>query len=66
MYINDEENMGVVNNFLSNNKNFILSDITPYLPQSLIKETCKNGYIQTYPNVDGIDGFFVAKLVRIH
>lgn len=62
--IEEDENLGIVKDFLSNNKNFSLIDISNYIPKGLVKDTCKDGYIQTYPNVDGIDGFFVAKMMK--
>ena len=45
-------------------KNFEAVDITEYLPEELRHETAKNGYVTFYPNVDGIDGFFIAKMKR--
>ena len=39
-------------------------DIEGFLPQNLKKEEAKGGYITFYPNVDGIDGFFISKIKR--
>lgn len=63
--INDEENIDVVNHFLDDHNNFMLTDISDSVPDGLKKDSCKDGYIQVYPNIDGIDGFFVAKIIRM-
>lgn len=62
--INKRENLDVVNNFLNNNETFKLVDISNNLPDGLSIKTSREGYIQTYPNIDGIDGFFIAKMIR--
>lgn len=53
-----EENDGVVNKFLSANKNFSAEEI------DLPFEKTKEGYIQFLPYRDGTDGFFMAKIKR--
>jgi len=64
------ENIEVVNKFLGLDNNFTLEGFDYLLPDSLINETAKiketagKGYIQLYPNTDGLDGFFIAKLRR--
>lgn len=63
--INKEENIEVVNDFLGNHNNFMLTDISDSVPKRLQKESCKEGFIQIYQNVDHIDGFFVARMKRI-
>lgn len=60
--IQSEENIGVVNRFLKFNDNFELVDINEYLPDRI---TTDNKYIQLYPHISGIDGFFISKLRRI-
>ncbi len=62
--INDKENIEVAKDFLENNPDFELEDITGYFPDSLKKDTMKKGYVQFFPNVDGIDGFFICKMKR--
>lgn len=62
--IEEDENIDVVKDFLKNNSNFYLADISKHVPDKLQKDTCRQGYIQIYPNIDNIDGFFVAKMVR--
>ena len=51
--------------FLDNNRDFERVDITELLPESLRKDTAKKGYITLYPNADGTDGFFSAKVKRV-
>lgn len=58
-----EENEGVVNTFLEQNKDFEADDITPYLPLELAVHA-KGCMLQLYPNRDGIDGFFIARIKR--
>jgi 16S rRNA (cytosine967-C5)-methyltransferase len=59
-----QENEMVVRDFLDNNKDFIADDITPYLPPELAARA-SGCALQLYPNRDGIDGFFIARLKRI-
>ena len=59
--IEPEENIGIVNNFLSNNGNFELVNLANEFDSELIDE---NGCIQTLPHKHNIDGAFVAKLIR--
>ncbi len=48
-------------------ENFEVSteDITEYLPDSLKKDTAKDGYLQLLQGVDETDGFFICKLRKI-
>jgi len=57
-----EENEKAVERFIEENKDFYLEDITEFLPDALRKESAGKGYIQLYPNIDGIDGFFIARM----
>ncbi|MBP2646372.1 MAG: rsmB, partial [Firmicutes bacterium] len=54
-----EENQQVVEAFLQNNGNFTLQSIGELLPQ-------KKGDImlQLWPHLDGVDGFFIARMVK--
>lgn len=63
--IEKEENEEIVMKFLNQHKEFELIDISEMLPKALLKESAKKGYVQLYPNIDNIDGFFIAKMVRI-
>jgi len=62
--INKEENEERFKEFLNDNKNFEIVDITEYLPLELRHETTKDGYVTFYPNTDSVDGFFIAKMKR--
>lgn len=54
------ENEDVVMRFLEENDEFEFTRIN--LPGKLDREN--NGYITLYPNIDGTDGFFIAKIKR--
>lgn len=57
-----EENGGLVRLFLKENTEFSLDDITQYLPTELAEHVQDRGMLQLYPNRDGVDGFFIARL----
>jgi 16S rRNA (cytosine967-C5)-methyltransferase len=57
------ENEDVVNEFVNENHEFELDDIKTYLPDALAKHS-HNGMLQLYPDRDGIDGFFIARIRR--
>jgi 16S rRNA (cytosine967-C5)-methyltransferase len=59
--LEEDENHDVVSTFLQNNKNFTLTDCTPYLPETA-SSLSREGYFQPLPS-KGIDGFFAARLV---
>ncbi len=58
----DEENINVVQEFLKENDNFKLVPIDEI---SIDLDNEENGYLKIYPNIHGIDGFFIAKLTRV-
>jgi len=60
--IEPKENEEMVKSFLKDNREFELEDISSLIPEGLKKDTAKEGYIQLYTNVDGIDGFFISKM----
>lgn len=60
--VNDEENIDIVQKFLKNNKNFSLVDISSEV-ENLAKTSTK-GYINIYPHIHNMDGFFIAKLKK--
>lgn len=62
--IEPDENEGMVKRFLASNTDFIMEDIAPLLPGKLRKQEAKNGFVQLFPNTDGIDGFFIARMKR--
>lgn len=59
-----EENEEIVMGFLENNPEFRGDDIAPYLPPGIAVHA-KGFMLQIYPNQDGMDGFFIARLQRI-
>ena len=60
--IHDEENINVVEQFLKENKNF---ELVPIENINIDLDNQEKGYIKIYPNIHGMDGFFIAKLKRI-
>lgn len=58
-----EENEEIVRNFIDNNADFKGDDIAPFLPEALA-EHAKGCTLQLYPNRDGTDGFFIARMKR--
>lgn len=62
--VEPEENEETVERFIKNNGDFYLEDITPLVPKTLKKESLIKGYLQLYPNIDGVDGFFISRMVR--
>lgn len=58
--IEKEENETLVNNFLASHKEFALETAGAYLPL----RTSNKQMVQFYPQRDGIDGFFIARLRR--
>ncbi len=62
--INRSENIDVVSKFLDSNNDFYIEDLTEFLPENLETETKALGYVELFPNIHGIDGFFIARLRR--
>ena len=62
--VNRDENEDRLKEFLEENKGFEIVDFSCLLPDALKKDTAKDGYVTFYPNIDNIDGFFIAKLKR--
>jgi len=59
-----EENEDVVKGFLEKRDDFRAADISATVPAELQRPSLKDGYIRLFPNVEGVDGFFIAKLQR--
>ncbi len=59
-----KENEKNVEWFLNNHPDFIGEDISEFLPQELLQETAKKGYLTLLPHKSNTDGFFIAKLKR--
>jgi len=62
--ISDAENLAVCKAFLAQNTAFEPMDIKCNLPLFLQKDTAKEGFIQIYPQDNGMDGFFIFKMRR--
>lgn len=60
--IQDEENINVIEKFLKENDNF---ELVPIENINIDLDNQEKGYIKIYPNIHGMDGFFIAKLKRI-
>ena len=58
--IDREENSQVVDGFLKNNPDFALEATGQYLPIKKRDESM----VQLYPQRDGTDGFFIARMKR--
>lgn len=60
--IQDVENIDIINAFLKENDNFKL------VPIDVVNVDVDNqdkGYLKIYPHIHGMDGFFIAKLIRV-
>ncbi|MBQ4159701.1 MAG: 16S rRNA (cytosine(967)-C(5))-methyltransferase RsmB [Clostridia bacterium] len=62
--IGEKENLGVVRAFLKENPDFVLCDMADALPSGVTKDSAREGYAEFFPDTDGIDGFFVCKMMR--
>lgn len=60
---NKEENIDIVNRFLKENKDFVPVNITEETKNCF--STASQGYIEIYPHIHNMDGFFIAKLKKI-
>ncbi len=58
-----EENEDVVENFLKTHPEFHPDSVSSVLPEKC-HPFIKDGYLKTFPPKDGMDGFFVAKMIR--
>jgi 16S rRNA (cytosine967-C5)-methyltransferase len=62
--INKSENIKVVEAFLKSREDFYLEDLSKLLPENLASDTKTAGYVEIFPNIHGIDGFFISRLRR--
>ena len=61
--VSRRENREVAERFLSENENYVSGSIKEILPESMQKRA-ENGMIQLLPQLDGTEGFFIAKFIR--
>lgn len=59
-----EENEDVVRNFLDTHSEFRLDEMADALPKKC-HLFIKDGFFKTFPPQDGMDGFFVARMMKI-
>lgn len=62
--IEREENIDIINKFISENEDFKLVSVDNLLDSKENVSTAKDGYIELFPHIHGTDGFFVAKLLK--
>ena len=62
--VEPEEGEQVVQAFLKSHTQFRLSDPRPELPEACGEMISPEGFLRTSPLVDGLDGFFAARMVR--
>lgn len=63
--INPYENEKQIERFLKDNPNFILMGFEEFLPNKLRFVSKDEGMIQIIPDELGLDGFFIAKLMKV-
>lgn len=63
--INLDENINLVKEFLDKNPSFRLEPIKPISDKMQSHNEIKQGYLQVFPHIDEIDGFFISKMQRI-
>ena len=57
----EEENTEIIKDFLSRHHEFKVENASNYVTEKVVN---KNGFIETFPHIHGIDGSFGARLVR--
>ncbi len=64
--IEPEENVQIIDEFLAKHPEFSLAGARPYLPSEFSAAFPEQGlpYVETYPHIHGMDGFFIARLAR--
>ena len=62
--IDRAENEENIEWFLKEHPEFVMDESGKYLPEKLSKRL-HGGMLQLFPHIDGIDGFFIARLKRI-
>ncbi len=62
--IQPQENLDIVQDFLSKNPDFVLTGFRELMPPALDIASSTEGYIQLFPNINQTDGFFISKIKR--
>ncbi|NLK43422.1 MAG: 16S rRNA (cytosine(967)-C(5))-methyltransferase RsmB [Tissierellia bacterium] len=62
--IEKEENINMINGFLKENENFRLVNIQNLVKGLENEVSLKQGFIQLYPHIHKVDGFFIAKMIK--
>lgn len=62
--INPDENFNIVKKFLNKNSNFKIVPILPICEKMEKHKEIEEGYLQLFPNIDFVDGFFISKIQR--
>jgi 16S rRNA (cytosine967-C5)-methyltransferase len=57
-----EETVDVIRTFLSKNREFVPDGDAPDLPESIRPLMDPQGFLQTYPHLRYMDGFFAARI----
>lgn len=60
--INKMENMSVVKNFLSAHPDYDLESLEGLIPEALVSDNARKGWLELFPNTHGTDGFFIARI----
>ena len=63
--ISKEENEGVVESLLRENKGMVLQDLRQRIPPWGFDLVDKNGFLKTFPHIHGMEGFFAALFRKI-
>lgn len=61
--LSEQENDGVVRAFLAERPEFDLDDLSPYFPERM-EEAAKRGFVELRPDLEGTEGFFIARMRR--
>ncbi len=59
--IEEEENWGIIDNFLNSNHNFKLDKADKFIPKEYVD---KKGCLSIFPPIHDLDGIFAARLVK--
>lgn len=60
--IEDTENINIINEFIKTNNDF---ELVPIDEVNVDLDNQDKGYLKIYPNIHGMDGFFIAKLRKV-